>query len=118
MPMSIIERERETVEVAPGVTKRDLFIRAADLLEEFGWTQLSKGMPMCHMGERRPLCYLGAIVQAAYDFGIEIGEYPDEFVFAGSFIEESFYAAYDWNDAEERTGREVVAKLRAEAFRA
>lgn len=124
--MSVIERERELLLLPPKgapkppqspPTKRDMLHRAADLIEEFGWTQGSQGMPCCHRDGRGQLCYLGAIVQAAYDLGLKCRN-GDEMAWAATFTGEDAVNAYSWNDNLRRRPAEVVARLREAADRA
>jgi hypothetical protein len=115
--MSVIERERvEAPQVEREVTKADVLRRAADLLEEQGWCQGSYGLPFnaWYAGERpmQPLCFLGAVVQSARDYGVETGN--DFYQWARNYAGES----YGFNDHPGRTKNEVVARLREAARRA
>lgn len=105
-------------------TRRLVLLRAADLIEEFGWTRGSGGMPCMHYdGEREPLCLLGAIAQAAYDLGVAKqepgfsltqfeGDYYHEMGFAAIFVGDRCEVAYGWNDSSSRTSKQVTQRLR------
>jgi hypothetical protein len=93
------------------VTPADLLLRAADLLEEFGWRQM-------HVGSKRQgaFCALGAINTATSDHGLERGAEWQE---ARQILERLVGGSVaHWNDADGRTRAEVVAKLREAASQA
>lgn len=109
--MSVVERERVVAEP----TTRDVLLRAADLLSEFGWQQGGLGSKLTGQ-----FCLVGAVVEAARDLGAPYtpSVHDDEGIYdyANRFLR-SFEKEYpeDWNDAEGRTKAEVVARLRAAA---
>jgi hypothetical protein len=103
------------------VTRRDVLHRAADLIEEFGWCQGTGGMPFSpNTGEREPkhngeFCLLGSIAQAVYDLLRERISYDAVEYLYGEFRSEMSAACWKWNDAPERTYRDVVKRLREAA---
>lgn len=114
--------ERRLPVQSPGVTEADVLHRAADLLEEFGWTQGSLGMPSRHGGKRGALCYLGSIAQAHLDFGLSADR--NEYLTAAQYLggakgNFASIASHAWmfNDAAGRTKAQVVARLRDAAER-
>ena len=137
--MSIVERERTVTspERQCTVTRRDVLHRAADLIEEFGWTCGTKGDPdsACFAKEPIPLCILGALARARFDFGERFdweSEQDDIYdwaaeplvgTWAGVFPDGEPGHIYRWNDdLFNAKGYEaksiVVAKLREAAERA
>lgn len=116
--MSIIEREHATT-VTPAVTTRDVLHRAANLIEEFGWTRGIRGMPH-QAGHEQTYCILGSVCRAAYDFGLARPELVNEYDLGGAFLPEppshpNGALWYFWNDEPGRTKEDVVAKLREAA---
>lgn len=111
-----------TREATTTVTKRDVFIRAADILEEFGWHQHDMVRDACGrklghfvmVSAAASFCLWGAIARAA----IELGAMPnDQF---GSYESPAWNAlrstpganGASWNDERDRTKEEVVQHLR------
>lgn len=105
MSTTVVERERV---VAPQeVTKRDVLHRAADLLEEFGWTKGEMGSKVD--GE---FCLIGAVVEAHADMTGRPATFFD-------YYRHGYYNAigcgFAWNDLHAKDKQEVVAKLREAA---
>lgn len=96
----------------------DVLLRAADLLEEFGWCQGKLGGKAD--GE---MCLMGALMEAGNDLGTAytIDRTQPRLVAVGvpcgpgSGGETGIAAQAEWNDAPERTKTEVVGKLREAA---
>jgi hypothetical protein len=125
MSTTLIEREHERVEeVRREVTERDVLLRAADLLGEFGWCTGIGGMPGTQNGTRGPLCYLGSVAQAGLDLGRVArpsGTYDGDWDYAYATELLGLRAparGFLWNDAPGRTKEEVVTALREAAARA
>jgi hypothetical protein len=116
--MSVIE-VRKPAEVTVEVTRRDVLHRAADLLEEFGWTTGNEGMPSMQLKPRAPYCLLGSVAQARADFGghVASGGYFDSArdFFGRSVRIDAVHEIVLWNDTPGRTKAEVVARLREAA---
>ena len=91
--MSVIE--------APSVTTREVYLRAADLIEERGWCQGK-------FGTDDRLCILGAIFAAEREWHRSIGLDALRMVIGRDVI-------VPWNDQEGRTQEEVVSALREAA---
>lgn len=122
--MSIIERERVQETVAP-VTTKEVLHRAADLLEEFGW---SKDDGEIQFSKPGPFCLATAAQEALRDFGVERDVFSSDDVLYGLYRALGFAPAATpnddvspwsvvpkWNDKPGRTKAEVVARLRAAA---
>jgi hypothetical protein len=103
--MSVIE-VRKPAEVKV-VTRRDVLLRAADLLEEFGWCQGEFGSK-----EDGSFCLYGAVDTAHSDLTGKPGWAPREF---GIFLHKRLGGCASWNDDPGRTKAEVVARLREAA---
>jgi hypothetical protein len=103
--VTVVVEEQQVTEKSE-VTERDVLLRAADLLEEFGWRQESYGSK-----EEGRMCAMGAIYEAAIDFKMDVA-YEAETCLA-RHVGWSHVAS--WNDAPERTKAEVVAALRLAA---
>lgn len=110
--MSTIEKPVQ----APPVTKRDVLLRAADLLEEIGWCQgvaakdeNGEVVDMSEFSFTRCVayCHNGAIAQAILDFGLTFGDMEIGEYWSAENVR--------FNDEQGRTKEEVVARLRAEA---
>lgn len=104
-------RAPERTEVAPApVTLDDVLIRAADLLEEFGWCKEfaavdSDGQPAkIHGSSAAAFCAIGAIYRACSELGAD-----DEVT---EPIEDRWSEIPDWNDSLESKEPMVMA-LRA-----
>lgn len=114
--MSVIEAPSPTV-TAP-VTRRDVLHRAADLIEEWGWTTGIGGMPHVHVYYNgvRAYCLLGALAQAEVDFGLPYRDYSAGAVL-GATDDVSLDDLFRWNDSRSprRGKRQVVARLREAA---
>lgn len=112
------------------VTMEDVFTRAADLLEEFGWCQgaavrdengermansgLGSQPGDCLMSERAAsFCLWGAIGRAAMELGVTNTSYDTPGWVA--IIDGGFGLTYSaqWNDNEGRIKAEVTAALRS-----
>jgi hypothetical protein len=108
--MSVIE-VRKPAEVTVGVTRRDVLHRAADLLEEFGWTQNSEARTAdgrcvkAYNHDAVAFCAGGAVDRACFDLAIPEWTYEEIADLIGQG-----YA--DWNDDPRRTKAQVVARLR------
>jgi hypothetical protein len=89
----------------------DLLARAADILSEFEWRQGSAG-------SRRDgsMCAVGAIYEAASDFGMDDARAACAIMGRPSDPLEIWPLA-KWNDAPGRTKAEVVAALRTASAR-
>lgn len=98
----------------------DILNRAADLIEEKGWTSGSGWPGEAEYGgsEMGGLCLEGGIMAA---LGLNYGQRWDD-IFktcpavhaVNAYLErDEGYALYDWNDAPGRTAAEVIEVLRA-----
>ena len=90
-------------------TKQKLYLRAAYLVEEFGWTKGNSGW-----NEGGPYCIQGAIGAAAKEMGLMSGWIVHPHVKTISFIDEhlpEMSESWRWNDEYERTQKEVVDRL-------
>jgi hypothetical protein len=119
--MSTITIEREAPQVVPEVTRevtaRDILLRAADLLEEFGWCQHISGSK--EMGE---MCAAGAIREAHAEWDGDFDAGPGKDLWDDIYRAlEPQVGAWDlpsWNDAGGRTKKEVTTLLREAALNA
>lgn len=88
-----------------------VFRRAAYLIEEFGWTRGSKGMPQNDRFEGS-FCLEGAVAQAAYDLGVVTTVCRDYRVAQCLLPHTPCGEAFIWNDIYTRTPEEVLLVLR------
>jgi hypothetical protein len=114
--MSVIERERVEEKT---VTGADALHRAADLLEEFGWTSGKlcrdsdgKGLSDARDPSAVSFCVSGAMGRAAMDLGGGTALWDDAF----RILHQRLGAGpVEWNDRLGRTKAEVVSALRSAA---
>lgn len=111
----------------------DILNRAADLIEQQGWTAGSDGWPK--IGEPGPLCLEGGIIAAQHFGSLEhfeerdarllacpayraVMEYlatDDRWAWRAVKLRNGTARAYDWNDVGGRTADDVIEVLRATA---
>lgn len=112
--------EHQAKPVAEPVTERDILHRAADLLEEFGWTQGpyaadAEGHEVePEDGSARCFCLVGSIRRAASDFAHPFVDPRDAHLYALTHVGQGGA----WNESDGRTKAEVIAVLRAAAEKA
>ena len=119
--MSVVEREVVEAPVTDPVTTRDVLVRAADLLTEFGWCQYANARTANGLStwyensEAVSFCLYGAAHRAAADLGLPA-------MAANPILAEALGGSpvelVSWNNAPERTSQEVVARLREAAEKA
>ena len=87
-----------------------LLLKAADLIEEHGWCQVSA------VDERGRICMLQAMGRAEVELFGPDGSRSVSLVSDEKIADAVGWPIYRWNDAAGRTQEEVVAKLRAVAL--